>query len=113
MIDVNKQLDYFNGLSYEEKKSHLLKMLEKIKDKHEIFSKSYATLSTASRVTESSMASVYKLIFDVSNWLENNQKATQAELQDKMWDYIKRLREEEERIRARESEEVDKLLENI
>lgn len=113
MIDVQKQMEYFTNLNYEEKKQHLLKMLDKIKEKHPVFQRSFDTLNTAHKVTESSMMSVYKLIFDVSNWLENNKKATQKELQDKMWEHIRKLREEEESIRARESEEADKLLENI
>ena len=113
MIDVQKQMEYFTNLNYEEKKQHLLKMLDKIKGKHPVFQRSFDTLNTAHKVTESSMMSVYKLIFDVSNWLENNKKATEKELVQKMWSYIDRLREEERIIREREQQEVDQLLENI
>ena len=113
MIDVDKQLNYFNWLDYEEKKSHLLKMLEKIKDKHDVFLESYDTLNSAQNVEESNMVDMYKLIFDVSNWLENNKNAEKSVLQNEMWEHIRKLHDEEERIRAQENQEADQLLENI
>lgn len=113
MIDVDKQLDYFSWLDFEEKKSHLLKMLEKIKDKHDVFLESYNTLNSVQSVEESRMVDIYKLIFDVSNWLENNKNAKKNELQNEMWEHIRKLHEEEERIRAQENQEVDQLLNNI
>lgn len=113
MIDIDKQLDYFNWLNYEEKKSHLLEMLEKIKDKHEVFLNNYNTLKSTEDVSDLNLNNMYKLIFEVSNWLENNKKATEEELTNKMWSYIDKLREEERLIREKEHQEADQLLENI
>jgi hypothetical protein len=56
---------------------------------------------------------MYKLIFDVSNWLENNKNAEKSVLQNEMWEHIRKLHDEEERIRAQENLEADQLLENI
>lgn len=113
MIDINQQMDYFNKLNYEEKKQHLLKMLEKIKDKHEIFFKSYETISMATKVEEVDLISVYKLIFEVSNWLENNKKASDEQISNNIKIYIDKLREKERIIREKEQEEAEQLLESI
>ena len=59
-------------------------MLEKIKDKHDVFLESYDTLNSAQNVEESNMVDMYKLIFDVSNWLENNKNAKKSVLQNEM-----------------------------
>jgi hypothetical protein len=59
-------------------------MLEKIKDKHDVFLESYDTLNSAQNVEESNMVDMYKLIFDVSNWLENNKNAEKSVLQNEM-----------------------------
>lgn len=111
-MNVKKQLEYFGSLSYNEKKTKVLAMLNELKDTNSIFLNLYKTLNIIEKPNEFVINHIYEAIFGISNDIENFWK---QEIYDKLnsaYKEIKLIHQKEIEDRANEWD-PDNMIKNL
>lgn len=97
-MDIQKQLEHFAHMSYEDRRTKVLGMLNDLKDAHETFGLAYAQIHALDKVTDNTLLSLYQSILEIAQELRQGKKNRAQDgikRMEQIWMMIKKQEEKE------------------
>jgi len=85
-MDITKQLELFEQLTYDERKEKVLEMLKQLQWTHETFAMFYTTVRSMHNISETALIYLYQAILEIVEEID-------AERKDEAQEKIKRMAE--------------------
>ena len=111
-MDIKKQVEYFNQLSYEARKEKVIEMLNNLQWSHEVFAIFYKTVKSLPFISDNVLHYLYQSILEISDEIEAGRKDEAQNKIKKMSEVLMMIKKQEEMEKEREGS-PDELLKNI
>jgi len=106
-MDIQKQIEYFKGIPYENKKEKILEMLKQLIWTHEKFKMFYDTITTVNNISEKVLIYIYQGIFEIAAEIEAGNTIGLENKIKHMNEVIMAIRQQEEIDKQREGNPDD------
>lgn len=111
-MDIQKQVEYFKGLSYETKRGKITEMLKILQWTHETFAMFYKTITTSNNISETILTYLYQSILEIAEEINAGRKEGAQDKIKKMAEVLMMIRQQEAMEREREGD-PEELLKSI
>lgn len=111
-MEVQKQVEIFNSLPYDTRKSKVTEMLNQLQSTHKTFAMFYKTISSLEKVSDNSLVYIYQSILEIAQDIKAwNNTSAQNRIQ-KFWEILADIKRQEDLDKQHEWD-PDDMLKNI